>query len=137
MNEHVCFYIHANTVDVRLLGDVNGERRHYAVRQRDSSVWGRDRVFSHQEFQLLRQLCARWSDEARSPSAIRGLVSTAQLVAALPHSNDYPDGENVRQTVLRVRRKLADAGAGGIIETSPGEGYYLACPVTRDGARPT
>jgi pSer/pThr/pTyr-binding forkhead associated (FHA) protein len=88
------------------------------------------------EFQLLRVLCVRAVEEATSPAAVRGCVATKQLARDLPFQAQYPDEENVRQVVRRLRGALAGVGADGILAVVPGRGYYLACPVTATGANP-
>jgi hypothetical protein len=82
------------------------------------------------EFQLLRALCARASEEADSPSAVRGCVATKQLARDLPFQSRYANEENVRQVVRRLRAELRELGAEGIVAVAPGRGYYLAAPVT-------
>jgi FHA domain-containing protein len=79
------------------------------------------------EFQLLRVLCQRAGEEARSPSQIRGCVPSKQLVSELPFQSKYANQENVRQVVLRLRGVLAEVGAAGMLAVAPGRGYYLAC----------
>ncbi len=86
------------------------------------------------EFQLLRALCARAIEESTSPSAVRGCVATRQLARDLPFQSKYANEENVRQVVRRLRGVLGEVGAGDILAVAPGRGYYLAGPVTIDGA---
>ncbi|MEJ7604647.1 MAG: FHA domain-containing protein [Kofleriaceae bacterium] len=85
------------------------------------------------EFQLLRALCARATEESSSPSAVRGCVATKQLARELPFQSKYANEENVRQVVRRLRGALAEIGADGILAVVPGRGYYLACPVSLAG----
>ena len=87
------------------------------------------------EFQLLRALCTRATEEASSPSAVRGCVATKQLARELPFQSKYANEENVRQVVRRLRGALTEIGADGILAVVPGRGYYLACPVTAAGSR--
>lgn len=96
---------------------------------------GGERRLPQVEFQLFRILCARAVAETSSPSTIRGCVSTAQLAADLPFQTRYPNDENVRQAVRRLRTALAEVGINGIIDVQPGRGYFLGCPV-RENASP-
>jgi hypothetical protein len=81
------------------------------------------------EFQLMRIVCLRAIAEASSPAEARGCVPTRQLVRDLPWQAQFPDEENVRQVVRRLRSVLAEAGAEGILMVEHGRGYYFACPV--------
>jgi hypothetical protein len=82
------------------------------------------------EFQLLRALCTRATEEADSPSAVRGCVQTKQLARDLPFQSKYANEENVRQVVRRLRGVLAEIGVDTVLAVSPGRGYYLSCPVS-------
>ena len=86
------------------------------------------------EFQLLRALCTRATEEASSPSAVRGCVATRQLARDLPFQSKYANEENVRQVVRRLRGVLGEIGVEGILAVAPGRGYYLASPVTIAGS---
>jgi hypothetical protein len=86
------------------------------------------------EFQLLRALCARATEESDSPAAVRGCVGTKQLARDLPFQSKYANEENVRQVVRRLRGALAEVGADGILAVVPGRGYYLSSPVTVGGS---
>jgi hypothetical protein len=80
-------------------------------------------------YQLMRALCASAVDEARSPCATRGCVSTRELAATLAFHSSYANEENVRQAVRRTRHLLDGLGASGVIVVQPGRGYFLACMV--------
>jgi hypothetical protein len=82
------------------------------------------------EFQLLRALCTRATEEAGSPSAVRGCVQTRQLARDLPFQSKYANEENVRQVVRRLRQQLGELGVESMLAVAPGRGYYLSCPVT-------
>jgi len=82
------------------------------------------------EFQLLRALCTRATEEAGSPSSVRGCVQTRQLARDLPFQSKYANEENVRQVVRRLRAQLDELGTEAILAVAPGRGYYLACPVS-------
>jgi hypothetical protein len=87
------------------------------------------------EYQLLRALCARATEEATSPSIVRGCVQTRQLARDLPFQSKYANEENVRQVVRRLRGVLGELGVEGMLAVAPGRGYYLSCPVTISASR--
>ena len=89
-----------------------------------------ERALPPLEFQLLRALCHKATEEAASPAAVRGCVATKQLARELPFQSRYANEENVRQVVRRLRAALAEVGADGVLAVMPGRGYYLACPVS-------
>ena len=82
------------------------------------------------EYQLLRALCARATEEKDSPSSVRGCVATKQLARDLPFQSKYANEENVRQVVRRVRQYLTEIGVETALAVAPGRGYYIACPVS-------
>jgi hypothetical protein len=82
------------------------------------------------EYQLLRMLCARATEEKDMPSAVRGCVATKQLARDLPFQSKYANEENVRQVVRRVRQYLGELGVDAALAVAPGRGYYIACPVS-------
>lgn len=81
------------------------------------------------EFQLLRSLAQRATEEHGSPSSVRGCVQTKQLARELPFQSKYANEENVRQVVRRVRGLLGELGADSVLAVAPGRGYYLTCEV--------
>ena len=89
-----------------------------------------ERALPPLEFQLLRALCHKATEEAGSPAAVRGCVATKQLARELPFQSRFANEENVRQVVRRLRAALAEVGADGVLAVMPGRGYYLACPVS-------
>jgi hypothetical protein len=89
-----------------------------------------ERSLAPLEFQLLRALCTRATEEADSPSAVRGCVQTKQLARDLPFQSKYANEENVRQVVRRLRGVLGEIGVEAILAVAPGRGYYLSCPVS-------
>ncbi|MBA3819386.1 MAG: winged helix-turn-helix domain-containing protein, partial [Deltaproteobacteria bacterium] len=94
-----------------------------------ATTWS-ERALPPLEFQLLRALCARATEESDSPAAVRGCVGTKQLARDLPFQSKYANEENVRQVVRRLRAALAEVGADGILAVVPGRGYYLTAIVT-------
>ncbi len=97
-----------------------------------NDAWS-ERSLTVLELQLLRALCVRATEEAGSPSTVRGCVPTKQLARDLPFQSKYANEENVRQVVRRLRETLGAVGADGILAVAPGRGYYLTCAVS-DGA---
>jgi hypothetical protein len=95
-----------------------------------------ERPLPKTEFQLLRALCARAVEEADSPAAVRGCVSTRQLARDLPIVSTYANEENVRQVVRRLRGQLEELDVAGILAVAPGRGYYIACRVTAGASGP-
>jgi hypothetical protein len=93
-----------------------------------------ERALPPLEFQLLRALCARATEESDSPAAVRGCVGTKQLARDLPFQSKYANEENVRQVVRRLRGALSEVGADGILAVVPGRGYYLNTVVTVAGS---
>jgi hypothetical protein len=86
------------------------------------------------EYQLMRALCMRATEEANSPSVVRGCVQTRQLARDLPFQSKYANEENVRQVVRRLRSVLGELGVDGVLAVAPGRGYYLSCPVSVSSA---
>jgi hypothetical protein len=98
-------------------------------RELGTETWA-ERGLAPLEYQLLRALCTRATEEAASPSSVRGCVATKQLARDLPFQSKYANEENVRQVVRRLRTMLDELGVDGMLAVAPGRGYYLACPVT-------
>ncbi|NVB77810.1 MAG: FHA domain-containing protein [Kofleriaceae bacterium] len=103
-------------------------------RSQGSEAWS-ERSLPPLEFQLLRALCTRASEEASSPSTVRGCVQTKQLARDLPFQSKYANEENVRQVVRRLRGALGEIGVDEILAVAPGRGYYLSCPVSASSDR--
>jgi hypothetical protein len=91
----------------------------------DGATSWTERGLAPLEFQLLRVLCARATEEAGSPSLVRGCVPTKLLARELPFQSRFANEENVRQVVRRLRAVLAEAGAAEIVAVAPGRGYYI------------
>lgn len=102
-------------------------------RAKGVEAWS-ERALPPLEFQLLRTLCAKATEESASPAAVRGCVGTKQLARDLPFQSKYANEENVRQVVRRLRGALAEVGADGILAVVPGRGYYLSGAVTAGGS---
>lgn len=84
------------------------------------------------EFGLLAALVVA---RAKARDADRSFVSAADLAAGLEFQSRQADGENVRELVRRVRKKLRDAGLGKLIDSQQRVGYRLACEVSRLSSR--
>jgi len=126
------FTLRGPRVDLCLLGlrddvsdDVGGA---LLYRPPDGATWA-ERSLPPLEFHLLRALCKRAVEDAASPSRSKGCVPTKELARQLPFQSKYANEENVRQVVRRIRTTLTEIGADGLVEASPGRGYYLTWPV--------
>jgi hypothetical protein len=83
------------------------------------------------EFQLLRVLCERAREAARSESEFtESHVPTAELARVLPFRSDAADDENVRQAVRRTRQALQQLGINDLIVAVPRRGYRVTWPIT-------
>ena len=79
---------------------------------------GREIGLSLMEGRLLRMLLLR--------AAEGQFLSTADLLSELGFGARAADGENVRELVRRLRRKLAGSGLGDLIESRRHAGYRIA-----------
>lgn len=79
------------------------------------------------EFALLKVLVER---RQRQPNPELCFVSSEELARALDFRSRDADGENVRELVRRVRRKLKQAGVENLIESRQGVGYRVSWPVS-------
>jgi hypothetical protein len=128
-NEVVCMRLDAPRATLRAVGNNDAGSGGTLMSQApDATEWVNHKL-SPIEFQLLRILFVRALAEAGSPAVVKGCVPTKQLVRDLPWHSDYPDEENVRSLVKRLRKVLSEAGANGILDSEPGRGYYFSCPV--------
>src|SRR5207237_9554145 len=84
-----------------------------------------ERSLAPLEYQLMRALCARATEEAASPSSVRGGVQTKQAAGDLPFQSKYANEENVRQVVRRLRAQLDELGIDGVLAVARGRGYSL------------
>ncbi len=74
---------------------------------------------------LLDAIGARALAERGSPSRTRGCVTTRELSRILPFASESPTEETVRKLVHRLRARLDEIGAGDLLASEPGRGYYL------------
>jgi hypothetical protein len=126
----VRFNLAHDNVELCLVGTTDpGAGGALLTRAAGAEAWS-ERGLAPLEFQLLRALCTRATEEAGSPSAVRGCVQTRQLARDLPFQSKYANEENVRQVVRRLRGVLGELGVESMLAVAPGRGYYLACPVT-------
>jgi hypothetical protein len=77
------------------------------------------------QFELLSLLIARMTAERERPEPERGFVSAKELAERLSLDSALPNEDHVRQLVRRLRRALAKAGVGNLVETRYGVGYRL------------
>jgi hypothetical protein len=126
----VRFNITPGTLELCLVGTTDvGAGGALLSRAVGASGWT-EKALAPLEFQLLRALCTRATEEADSPSAVRGCVQTKQLARDLPFQSKYANEENVRQVVRRLRGVLGEIGVDTLLAVAPGRGYYLSCPVS-------
>jgi len=130
----VRFQINPGSVELCLVGTTDSEAGGALLSRREGSEKWNERNLAKLEYQLLRALCARATEEKDSPSMVRGCVSTKQLARDLPFQSKYANEENVRQVVRRLRQELAELGVDSALAVAPGRGYYLACPVATSPA---
>jgi hypothetical protein len=78
------------------------------------------------EFALVKTLVER---RRQQPDPELCFVSSEELARALDFRSREADGENVRELVRRVRRKLRQAGVENLIESRQGVGYRVGWPV--------
>jgi DNA-binding response OmpR family regulator len=119
-----------NKMDLCIVGGSDNAAGGALLSRAEGATKWDERPLAPLEFQLLRTLCVRAHAEASSPAAARGCVATKQLARDLPFQSKFPDEENVRQVVRRLRGALGEVGADGALAVVPGRGYYLACTVT-------
>lgn len=116
-------------VELVLVGTTDAAAGGALLSRREGAAWA-EKALAPLEYQLLRVLCARATEEKDLPSSVRGCVATKQLARDLPFQSKYANEENVRQVVRRVRQFLGELGVEAALAVAPGRGYYLACPVS-------
>jgi FHA domain-containing protein len=126
----VRFQITPGELELCLVGTTDPGAGGALLSRREGSEKWTERTLAKLEYQLLRALCARATEEKDSPSTVRGCVSTKQLARDLPFQSKYANEENVRQVVRRLRQELGELGVETALAVAPGRGYYLACPVS-------
>jgi hypothetical protein len=126
----VRFQITPGEIELCLVGTTDPEAGGALLSRREGSEKWNERTLAKLEYQLLRALCTRATEEANMPSAVRGCVSTKQLARDLPFQSKYANEENVRQVVRRLRQELGELGVESTLAVAPGRGYYIACPVS-------
>jgi hypothetical protein len=83
------------------------------------------------QLECLQRLARRMLDEHERPDALRGWVTTAELLAQLSWETPEPGDANVKQVVRTLRAALAPA-IGDLIESRRGAGYRLrVIPILR------
>lgn len=126
----VRFQITPGEIELCLVGTTDPDAGGSLLSRREGTEKWNERTLAKLEYQLLRALCARATEEANMPSAVRGCVSTKQLARDLPFQSKYANEENVRQVVRRLRQELGELGVESALAVAPGRGYYIACPVS-------
>jgi DNA-binding response OmpR family regulator len=81
----------------------------------EARLAGRPLPLTAREFALLRYLMARPGE----------VLSEGHLLTHVWDENANPYSKTVRVTIMKLRRKLEDAGGDGVIETVVGAGYRI------------
>ncbi len=126
----VRFNITPDNIELCLVGTTDAAAGGALLSRASGAQTWTERGLAPLEFQLLRALCTRATEEANSPSLVRGCVQTKQLARDLPFQSKYANEENVRQVVRRLRSVLGEIGVDNVLAVAPGRGYYLSCPVS-------
>lgn len=77
------------------------------------------------QFELVAMLVQRMLADSHQPALVRGFVPSAELIERLSWDTSTPTHDHVKQLVRRVRRVLARAGVGDVIEARYRFGYRL------------
>jgi pSer/pThr/pTyr-binding forkhead associated (FHA) protein len=115
------YTIEGDGVELCLVSDGAGG---LLLHRKARGAWS-ERTLSPLDLELLRVLCAEALADAASPAKTRGTVSTKKLLDTLPFTSKLAGEENVRQAVHRLREDLDALGAGALVASQPGRGYYL------------
>ncbi len=83
-------------------------------------------LLTARELELVRTLAARRMESIDPEWAY---VGSRELAGALGFRSIEPGGDNVRELVCRLRKKLASVGGGGLVESKPNVGYRIAAEV--------
>ncbi len=126
----VRFMLAAGDVELCLVGTTDADAGGALLSRAAAATSWSETALSPLEFHLLRSLAQRATEDADSPSSVRGCVPTKQLARDLPFQSKYANEENVRQVVRRVRAILGELGAESALAVAPGRGYYLTCAVS-------
>jgi hypothetical protein len=78
------------------------------------------------QYALVDHLASRWAEETTQDDAVRGYARSIDLLHALPWDTPYPEDNNVKQLVRRVRRAFERLEAPNPIESRYGFGYRLS-----------
>lgn len=106
-------YALGREADVWSVGDLILDRTKNRVGYRGASV-----ELTPREFRLLLCLAERAGE----------VVARDELLEALWDDVEFVDDNTLTVNVTRVRRRLAELGLDGVIETKRGQGYRLALP---------
>ena len=80
------------------------------------------------QYTFLEYLAKRWLEDADKDGQLRGFVQAIELFSELPWETPYPEANNVKQLVRRVRRSFDRAGRQTPVEGRKGFGYRLNIP---------
>jgi pSer/pThr/pTyr-binding forkhead associated (FHA) protein len=77
------------------------------------------------QFELMAALVARMLADVHQPQLVRGFVRSTELIESLSWDTSQPTHDHIKQLVRRVRRVLARANIGDLIEARYRFGYRL------------
>lgn len=81
------------------------------------------------QFDLLQLLWSRYCEDADKHDAVRGYVSSPELLCSLPWDTVHPDLAHLKQLIRRVRRRLLPLGLE--VQACYGLGYRLVRTETK------
>lgn len=80
------------------------------------------------QYALVVLLAERYMKDGARDATVRGFVRAIDLITELPWDTPYPNDNNVKQLVRRVRRSLEKLGLDNGIESRHGFGYRFVLP---------
>lgn len=80
------------------------------------------------QYSLVVHLASLWASETSQDATMRGYARSIDLIHSLPWDTPYPEDNNVKQLVRRVRRAFQKLDAPNPIESRHGFGYRLSLP---------
>lgn len=89
-------------------------------------VEGRTVQVTTAQFELLALLDKRMQEEGEVPAAVRGFVSSHEILATLSWDTSHPDDNHLKQLVRRIRRTFDRSGLPSPIESRQRFGYRLS-----------
>ena len=111
---------------LRFGGDLSSELglvQHTAATGGILTTGGKAHRLTPIQFELLRILWTQARQDMPKPEAVRGFVSSYELLCSLPWEACHPEEDHLKQLVRRLRRRF---GCHGVrLESCQGLGYRL------------